>query len=254
MNWYFTADLHLGHANIIKYCKRPFMNAEQAQLCEWIGKGLITQQELKIDQQTVKLMDQTIIDSINTTVDKNDSLVILGDFCMSRNKDVIQSYRNRIVCRNVYLVLGNHDDRSACSDLFTACYENYLFKIDGQYIFASHYPCRSWNKAGQGAWMLYGHVHNLYHDEDNGKMMQYDERIISEGFRSVFQKYEVPFVDSMLRELIEVCSSVKGMSLTLDVGVDNVRPGFRFGTPWSMAELRKYMLPKLCLWQARQKS
>lgn len=253
MNWYFTADLHLGHANIIKYCKRPFMNHEQLQLCEMMEKGLVSKNEFKIDSKTVQIMDQCIIDSINTTVDKNDYLVIIGDFCMSRNKDVVKSYRDRIICKNVFLILGNHDDRLACSDVFTACYENYLFKIDGQYIFASHYPCRSWNKASQGAWMLYGHVHNLYHPEDNGKLMQYEEFVISEGIQSFFLKYGIQFTDSMIGELIELIASVKGMNLTMDVGVDNVRSECKFGTPWSMADIRKYMLPKMFLWQARQK-
>ena len=252
MAWYFTADLHLGHANIIKYCKRPFLSIEQLKLCDWIEKKLVHPQEVKVDKETVEKMDQTIIDSINTVVDKDDNLVIIGDFCLSKNSTLAVQYRDRIACKNIYLILGNHDDRKVCAEIFKACYENYLFKINGQYIFADHYPCRSWNKAAHGSWMLYGHVHNALNAEDNGRLLPYEERIISEGLKSVLQKYNVEIQGNLIQELIDTCSSVKGMSLTLDVGIDNTRPNKPFGTPWSFEEVRKYMLPKTVLWNSRQ--
>src|ERR1700740_2733163 len=53
---WFTADFHLGHANIIRYCSRPFA--------------------------TVDEMDQAILERLNTCVKVHDILYFLGDFCM----------------------------------------------------------------------------------------------------------------------------------------------------------------------------
>jgi calcineurin-like phosphoesterase family protein len=253
--WFFTADLHLGHSNIIKYCKRPFLDYHDLQICDLIKKGLVPASDLKINDDAVQDMDTTIIDNINSKVDKDDNLVIVGDFCLSKsshNRKTIQSYRDRITCKNIYLIYGNHDHRSACQDVFTACYENYLFKIDGQQIFTSHYPCRSWDRASHGAWMIYGHVHNIYHPEDNGELMPYEKNIFSEGFQSVLLKYGVKLAEEVCSELLQVCASIKGINLTLDVGVDNVRSGVPFGTPWSMEDIRNYMLPKYNLWHSRK--
>ena len=50
---YFTADLHLGHANIIRHCGRPFASVED--------------------------MDRCLIDNWNRRVRPEDTVYILGD-------------------------------------------------------------------------------------------------------------------------------------------------------------------------------
>jgi len=55
-NTWFTADFHLGHTIIIRYCSRPFA--------------------------TVEDMDQAIVERLNASVKPNDVLYFLGDFCM----------------------------------------------------------------------------------------------------------------------------------------------------------------------------
>ena len=249
--WHWTSDTHFGHANIIKYCKRPFLTNEEVNLCDLAYSGTIPIQEIKVSKKTVELMDETIIFNINKAVDKNDTLVILGDFCIGSDKSLVKSYRDRIKCKNVFLILGNHDNREACSDVFSACYENYLFNIDGQKIFASHYPARSWNKVGSGAWMLYGHVHNGLHNEDNGRLSNYERLVYNEGITAVLQRYGVKN-ENLINELMAVIASTKGIDLTLDVGVDNVRSGIPFGTPWNMTEVKAYMQNKINLWKARK--
>ena len=65
MNYFFTSDLHLGHANIIKYCNRPF------------GGGYKT--------TALENMNKTIIYRWNKRVKKNDIVFCIGDFCFKNS-------------------------------------------------------------------------------------------------------------------------------------------------------------------------
>lgn len=170
---YFTSDLHLGHINIISHCERPF--------------------------DSVLAMDSTIIDHINNTVSSQDHLYILGDFSF-RGKNPIE-YRRLIKCKNIHIILGNHDKPNKFIPYvgmhFTTVQAVKEITYKQQKIFLSHYPHRSWPSSHRGSWMLYGHTHaNLNH--------------------------------------IDVASPLK----TLDVGIDNnINYGKPFGQPWSFDQL-----------------
>jgi hypothetical protein len=102
--------------------------------------------------------------------------------------------------------------------------------------------------------MLYGHVHNLFKYEDNGKLQPHDENYLRKGLREIirnhFDTHSEPAVDAM----IELIASMKGIDLTVDVGVDNVhRAGLPWGTPWSMDDLHAYMGNKKVRWDERQR-
>ena len=58
MKVFFTADLHFGHNNIIKHCKRPF--------------------------QSVDDMDDALIDNWNAVVSNKDTVYICGDVGMCK--------------------------------------------------------------------------------------------------------------------------------------------------------------------------
>lgn len=252
--WHFVADLHLDHGNIIKYCHRPFLSDTEQGLVDMIDKGLVPQRELRISPESVKNMTDTILDSINATVQKNDTLVIGGDFCWTtrENRDKrAKELRNRINCDNVYLIWGNHDDRRTLAPLFKGCYDQYMFKVDGEHIFMSHYPCRSWDMAHHGAWMLYGHVHNLFWYEDNGQLSPSTKNILGTDFSAILKNHNIED-QSLVDDLLAAVADQYGGDLTVDVGVDNVRPGVPFGTPWSMDDLRAHMKQKKMKWDARQ--
>lgn len=255
--WHFVADPHLKHGNIIKYCCRPFMNETEQGLFRMVQKGLVPERELKISQESTDNMTDAIFDSFNATVHKNDTLVILGDYAWTprfEREKHIRALRERINCDNVYLIFGNHDDREACinSKCFVRCYDQYMFVVDGQNIFTSHYPARSWDKAHRNSWMLYGHVHNLFWYEDNGQLSPSRKAILDEEFSQVLKKHNVENPD-LVADLLDVVAAQYGCDLTLDVGVDNVRKNIPFGTPWSMDDLREYMKQKQIKHEAREK-
>jgi len=259
--WFFSADWHLGHANIIKYCKRPFLSREEEGLLSMIDRGAIPARDLRISPESTNRMTDTIIDSTNAVVGSDDTLVLIGDFCWTPRDDrftVAKKFRDRINCKNMFLIWGNHDDRRILGPLFKACYDQYVFNVDGQHIFCSHYPCRSWDMAHHGSWDLYGHVHDLYGPEDNGDLMPYQKKVFTEGFNSVLERYfggDIGENDrhNVVQDLLAVCASLNGIDLTVDVGVDNRIRGdsVPFGTPWSMTDLRSYMGSKKSRWDAR---
>ena len=74
---WFTADFHLGHQNIIRYCNRPFHSTGE--------------------------MDEAILANLNSLVRQDDVLYFLGDFCMG-GPEQARRYRNRIVCRHIHVV------------------------------------------------------------------------------------------------------------------------------------------------------
>ncbi len=154
---WFTADTHFGHANIVKYCGRPFLNAdEQSHAAEDPRGGW----RVRVSAATVERHDTALLQAINESVMPNDTLWILGDFCLGKHEAAAR-YRNRIVCRNVNLVWGNHDDRFVGS-CFSKTIEQGMIRVQGQKIWLNHYPMRSWDGRFRGSWHLYGHVHGRF--------------------------------------------------------------------------------------------
>jgi calcineurin-like phosphoesterase family protein len=134
---WISSDLHLGHANIIKYCpdSRPFSNAEE--------------------------MDNQIITNWNSVVGKDDYVYILGDvaFCnANKAKEKLDSMNGLKV-----LVAGNHDHKLKTQEPFISCFKfitDYMeVKFEDTNIVMFHYPIESWNGMYHGSIHLFGHRH-----------------------------------------------------------------------------------------------
>ncbi len=155
-NRYFTSDLHFGHANIIKYCNRPF--------------------------ETVEEMDEAIIHNWNARVTSNDIVYVIGDvmFCRpDRAKQIMSRLKGRIK-----LVKGNHDkklDESLFEEILPPLYEE---TIDGIKAVMCHYPLMTWNKAHYGSFMLHGHQHNKQAINDP-RSRRYDVGVDANGYSPV---------------------------------------------------------------------
>lgn len=169
---YFTSDWHLGHGNIMKYCKRyEFMTPEEIDRTEKAYQitNPKTRQEalraIRISNESIELMNDSIIDRTNRLVFKDDYLFILGDFCwtfINRGWETTRKYRERIRCENVFIVLGNHDKLTHYKNQLSGFWGVDKMKeivVNGQKITLSHFPMLSWNSSQHGAWHLFGHEH-----------------------------------------------------------------------------------------------
>jgi calcineurin-like phosphoesterase family protein len=140
-NTWFTADFHLGHTNIIRYCSRPF--------------------------STVEKMDQAILERLNASVKPNDSLYFLGDFCLGIQARVL-AYRRRIRCEKIFAVPGNHDKHTRKLKQEFFWLDNLAeVSVHGQQIVLCHYAFRVWNRSNHGSWHLYGHSHGRLPETPN---------------------------------------------------------------------------------------
>lgn len=160
---FFTADLHLGHGNIIKYCNRPFL-ANQDREAKLSAGNQWGRCRWRLSEEAVRLMDRTIIDNINAIVGENDTLWILGDFALGLRNQYLEkcrAYRNRIKCQNVNIVWGNHD-RTEIDFLFSGCFDQTTIPIPGRKtkMFVNHYAMAVWEGSHRGNMQLYGHSHS----------------------------------------------------------------------------------------------
>ena len=105
---YVTSDLHLGHANIIKYCQRPF--------------------------KSVGHMNEELVLRWNATVRPGDVVYHLGDLCMGKWAGWVARLNGRKVW-----VQGNHDKRRQYKECATV-EEFMMVTCGGKRVLMYHYP------------------------------------------------------------------------------------------------------------------
>ena len=81
MATWFTADLHLGHRNIIDYCDRPFTD--------------------------VDVMNRALVDNWNEVVAEDDTVWIVGDFALGTIAETLPIVGE--LSGHKVLLAGNHD-------------------------------------------------------------------------------------------------------------------------------------------------
>lgn len=173
---YITADTHFGHANIIKYCHRPFLALQdQAELLKAGGKWHNgswkgpRENKYKISPQGVEIQDNTLIDLINATVPADAHLVHVGDFCLAPKDSSgwpayaarVKAYRDRINCRKVSILWGNHDAPGPITDYFhwTGWKGQIELKKLDTVIVCDHTMNGVWDLSHRGSMHVYGHTH-----------------------------------------------------------------------------------------------
>lgn len=142
-NIYFTADEHLGHGSILKYCHRPF--------------------------PTIEDMDNEIIARRNDIVGSNDVVYSLGDFTLSGDA---RSYFERLSGISK-IIPGGHDRRwikkyptlytkDAKVEILPPLYTLEIPIADQKHpltIVLCHFPLRIWDRSHYGSFHCFGHSH-----------------------------------------------------------------------------------------------
>ncbi|MDD5356122.1 MAG: hypothetical protein PHY56_06270 [Candidatus Omnitrophica bacterium] len=134
---WLTADLHLGHANIIKYCNRPFKDVEE--------------------------MDKTLIRKWNERVKPEDTIIHVGDFCFKNSAGGKigegglnnAAYYQAQLKGNIVFIKGNHDSHNSLRTKI----KSLILEYGNDYYFVIHDP----NNANiDYKFNLVGHIHNQW--------------------------------------------------------------------------------------------
>lgn len=139
MAFYFIADTHFGHENVLAFDNRRF--------------------------KTIQEHDAALLENWNNAVGMDDEIFILGDISWhgaTKSCEIVRSL-NGIK----HFIVGNHDKRLLKNREFQSLfveitdYKELSFS-DGKGIVLSHYPIPCFNHHYYGWYHLYGHVHNSF--------------------------------------------------------------------------------------------
>jgi len=129
-NTYIFSDPHYGHRNIV------------AGETSWFYDENLREDEIKAIRKkhcrnfdTRKEMNQTIVSNINEKVPENATLICLGDWSFG-GKENIWDFRKQINCKDIHLILGNHDHHIEKNKRLPNCHKNGMFGediLDGGY-------------------------------------------------------------------------------------------------------------------------
>ena len=155
---FWTADLHFGHGNIIRYSHRPFTDVAE--------------------------MDRALVERWNQVVSPDDEVWVLGDVAMGTIADSL-AHVSDLHGRKV-LVAGNHDrcwfghgeraeswvDRYLDAGFDRVIQGSTTTQVGGSEVLVCHFPYQGdshdedryteHRPTDRGEWLLHGHVHERW--------------------------------------------------------------------------------------------
>jgi calcineurin-like phosphoesterase family protein len=153
----FTSDTHFGHANIIRYCNRPYATVEE--------------------------MDEALIQNWNSVVQPEDNVYHLGDIFFKMRKGRAFEILDRLN-GNIHLIYGNHDHLARELNVRFVWKKDYFeLRYPSNKIILSHYAFRVWNSMHHGTWHLYGHSHGTLPDDLNS--LSFDAGVDVHGYKPI---------------------------------------------------------------------
>lgn len=148
--WVFS-DPHAYHTNIC------------AGVTKWRDKdGNIPTNKCRLFDNVEEMTDK-IINNLNDNIKTDDYAICLGDWSFGGFQN-IEKFRERILCKNIFLVLGNHDHHiEANKDNVRKNFLEVADYIELRYCHRDfklfHNPIDSWTDLNKGAIHLHGHCH-----------------------------------------------------------------------------------------------
>lgn len=135
--FYYIADTHFFHENIIRLCNRPFTDSRE--------------------------MNNYILDMWNKRVKPEDTVHIVGDVAYRNNPEETIAFLKKLKGKKL-LIEGNHDTKMLAIPEFRALFSEIdqmkLVYDNGQRVFLCHYPMVEWPGYFSGTCHVYGHIHN----------------------------------------------------------------------------------------------
>lgn len=200
MKIFVTSDTHYGHANILRYCKRPFFQPEDLDdKGDWISRGIARERANK--------HDETLIANHNSVVSPEDTVYHLGDVLMGRTSHAIQLLRR--LNGNFKFIRGNHDRTMDELRTVISFYSDLKYRVEflgdyhvlnhdlGEFVMF-HYPILIWDKCHHGTFCLCGHSHGTC-PQSNPKTTT--SRLLDVGVDTHdFKPWELSEIESLLRD------------------------------------------------------
>jgi calcineurin-like phosphoesterase family protein len=200
-----TSDTHYSHKNI----------------CRGVTDWRLPNGDIPLDQTrdfpTIDKMNSVIVDNINASVGQDDILIHLGDWSFG-GFEKIEEFHNRLICKNIHLILGNHDhhidkNRGDIRSLFKSVSWFDQFEYMGETIEMCHYPLSSWNGLNKGRIHLHGHVHL-----SNDKKILHRRMDVGMDGNLEFEPYNLHDVIKMLKK-----KDIGSEMASLDHHIDDIK-------------------------------
>ena len=190
---WFTADLHLGHRNIIDYCERPFAGVDE--------------------------MNRALVENWNATVGDDDTVWVVGDFAMGKIAETLPIAGE--LAGHKILLAGNHDrcwvGNGRRAEGWTERYLDAGFAevvqgtaevpIGGRSVLLCHFPYRGDSHdhdrfvderpVDTGQWLVHGHVHEKW--AQHGRMINVGVDVT--GFHPLGDHEVAALIDAGPRDL-----------------------------------------------------
>ena len=152
---FLTSDTHYNHSNICRATTK------------WDQADNLTRDFKSLDH-----MNATLVNNINELVDPDDILIHLGDWSFG-GFEMIREFRDRINCKNIHLVHGNHDhhirrNKGDIQSIFSSTQDYLMIDlrikrsgniVERKNLICMHFPIASWDGMNDGNIHLHGHVH-----------------------------------------------------------------------------------------------